>query len=222
MDPIKQLTTLFAEFPGIGPRQAKRFVYFLLRRNPSFLENLAQNIAELKTTIHLCPSCFQFFQKKHAGQNLCKICQDPNRDHAALLIVSEDTDLEHIEKTDLYDGYYFVLGGTLPILTQNPDERIRSRELLARVKKDLAGGKLKEIILALSATPEGEHTESYLLGLMQPLLDEANAEGTFDSLGSASTSPKVKISHLGRGISTGTEIEYSDTETLKNALENRR
>lgn len=205
MDPIKQLTTFFAEFPGIGPRQARRFVYFLLRQNPNFLDNISETILQLKETVQVCNSCFQYFQKKN-GQQTCKICADDHRDASTLLIVSDDRDLEHLEKSGLYTGLYFVLGGIVPILAANPDERIRSIELQRIVKQRLANpsAPLTEIILALNATPDGENTAEYLEALLTPMV--AN----------------VKITHLGKGISTGTEIEYSDTETLKNALANRR
>jgi recombination protein RecR len=207
MDPIKQLTTFFAEFPGIGPRQARRFVYFLLRQNPSFLDNISETILQLKETVQVCNSCFQYFQKKN-GQQMCKICADDHRDASTLLIVSDDRDLEHLEKSALYTGLYFVLGGIVPILAANPDERIRSIELQRIVKQRIANtnAPLKEIILALNATPDGENTAHYLEALLTPMVQSAG----------------VKITHLGKGISTGTEIEYSDTETLKNALANRR
>ena len=122
------------------------------------------------------------------------------------MIVSHDVDLEHIEKSGLYKGLYFVLGGVVPILAPNPEERIRSRELLALVKSRAEKGVLKEIILAMNITPEGENTEQHLAKILTPL----------------ATAHNIKISHLGRGISTGTEIEYSDKETLKNALQNRK
>jgi recombination protein RecR len=205
MDPIKQLTAFFAEFPGIGPRQARRFVYYLLRRNPQFLDNISETILQLKDTVQICPSCFQFFQKK-TNNTMCSICADSSRADSTLLIVSDDRDLEHIEKSGVYHGRYFVLGGIVPILSQNPDEKIRSSELRNVIKKKLGENTLKEIILALSLTPDGENTESYLTELITPLI-----AGT-----------ETKIAHLGRGISTGTEIEYSDTETLKNALDNRK
>lgn len=122
------------------------------------------------------------------------------------MIVSHDVDLEHIEKSGVYKGTYFVLGGTVPILAPNPEERIRSRELLSLIKNRTEKNILKEIILAMNVTPEGENTEQHLTQLLTPI----------------ATQHSIKISHLGRGISTGTEIEYSDKETLKNALQNRK
>jgi recombination protein RecR len=206
MDPINKLVELFSEFPGIGPRQAKRFVYYLLRHNNSLLKELSDNISSLKKNITACSTCFQFFQKKNTQQTLCSICSDTHRDQSELMIVSHDVDLEHIEKSGVYKGTYFVLGGIVPILAPKPEERIRSRELLALIKNRVEKNVLKEIILAMNVTPEGENTEQYLTQILTPI----------------DTQHSVKISHLGRGISTGTEIEYSDKETLKNALQNRK
>ena len=206
MDPINKLVELFSEFPGIGPRQAKRFVYYLLRHNNSFLNELSSNISDLKKSIGTCSICFQYFQKKNQQQTLCTICADTHRDQSELMIVSHDVDLEHIEKSGVYKGTYFVLGGVVPILAPKPEERIRGRELLALIKNRAEKGTLKEIIIAMNITPEGENTEQYLT----------------KSLEQITTQHSIKISHLGRGISTGTEIEYSDKETLKNALQNRK
>ncbi len=206
MDSINKLVEQFSQFPGIGPRQARRFVYYLLRHNSGFLGDLSKNISELKKSIATCSVCYQFFQKKGGSQTTCSICSDTHRLEAELMIVSHDVDLEHIEKSGLYKGMYFVLGGVVPILAPNPDERIRSRELITLVKSRAEKGVLKEIILAMNITPEGENTEQYLAKILLPFADKHG----------------IKISHLGRGISTGTEIEYSDKETLKNALQNRK
>lgn len=120
------------------------------------------------------------------------------------MIVSNDVDFENIEKTRFFNGYYFMLGGSVPILEKNPEKRIRQKELLEVVEKRSKDG-LKEIIIALNYNPEGENTLTYLSEILKPLADKNN----------------LKISTLGRGLSTGTELEYSDTETIKNALKNR-
>ncbi|MEK9185117.1 MAG: toprim domain-containing protein, partial [Patescibacteria group bacterium] len=119
-------------------------------------------------------------------------------------IVSRDVDLEIIEKSHSFNGKYFVLGGTVPILDKNPETRIRSRELLKRI--EVLDGTLKEIILALNANSEGENTTDYLKSILSPVV----------------TKHSIKISILGRGLSTGTELEYSDSDTIKNALKNRQ
>ncbi|MFC1775688.1 toprim domain-containing protein, partial [Patescibacteria group bacterium] len=119
-------------------------------------------------------------------------------------VVEKDVDLENVNKTGAYKGLYFILGGSLPILEQNPAKKIRARELFDRAQEYSKNG-LKEVILATSATPEGENTAQYVKKILAPLAEKYG----------------VKISALGRGLSTGTELEYSDTSTLENALKNR-
>lgn len=204
MNSIQRLTEYFSEFPGIGPRQARRFVYYLLTRNQESLNELTQLIQNLKKDIRVCQSCFRFFQDAQPG-TICSICNNENRDHTVRMIVSRDTDLENVEKTKSFNGLYFVLGGSVPILEKNPEQRVRSKELLEIIEKDSFDTDLKEIILAMNATPEGENTGEYIESILRPL----------------SSLYSFKISHLGKGISTGTELEYSDADTLKNALKNR-
>jgi recombination protein RecR len=135
---------------------------------------------------------------------MCAVCRDASRDPALLTVVARDVDLEVIEKSHSYDGFYFVLGGTVPILEKNPEGRIRVQELMDVVKKRAISG-LKEVILATSLNPEGENTADFVTKLLEPLVKEFS----------------LKISVLGRGLSTGTELEYSDSDTIKNALKNR-
>ena len=204
MDTISKLAELFKDFPGIGQRQSKRFVYYLLSRNNGYLENLSKLIVELKREIKNCSSCFRFFKIDKVKSSICPICRDDSRDSLLLMIVARDVDLEAIEKSHSYNGFYFVLGGTVPILEKDPQSKVRVSELLDIVKKRSAAG-LKEIILATSLNPEGENTADFVTNLLTSLVREFN----------------LKISILGRGLSTGTELEYSDSDTIKNALKNR-
>ncbi|MFM2357701.1 MAG: recombination protein RecR, recombination protein RecR [Candidatus Parcubacteria bacterium] len=204
MNPLDKLTELFKEFPGIGPRQARRFSYFLLARNNGFVQDLVEAVKKLRQDIRVCSSCFRFFSLGDTTESKCVVCRNPNRDTTSLMIVSRDNDVDHMEKTGLFNGLYFVLGGSLPILEKEPEKRIRIKELLQKVESKTST-QFSEIILALDLNPEGEHTEIFLKKMLDPL----------------SQSAKFKISTLGRGLSTGTEIEYSDAETLKNALKNR-
>ncbi len=209
MDPLTKLSELFKEFPGIGPRQARRFAYFLLTRNNGFVSELTQSIENLRKNIKICTSCFRYFPLGvKTEQNLCSICVSPNRDTQLLMIVSHDNDVDHMERTGLFNGLYFVLGGSVPILEKEPENKIRLKELLSVINNKCSTSDvehLKEVILALDLNPEGEHTEIFLKKQLSPLAETH----TFT------------LSTLGRGLSTGTEIEYSDTETLKNALKNR-
>lgn len=196
---IEKLTELFNRFPGIGPRQAKRFVYFLLSQNDFFIKELLNLIREIKQEIKYCSLCFRL--SPATKDNLCSICSDGKRDKTKLMVVAKDIDLENVEKSGVYDGKYFVLGGLIPILEKNPEERTRLKELLKRID-----GHTAEIIVALSANTEGDYTADYLINYIPKNLAGHN----------------IKISLLGRGLSTGTELEYSDSDTIKNALENRR
>jgi recombination protein RecR len=205
MNSISKLARLFEQFPGIGPRQAKRFVYFLLTRNPAFINELSTLITELKQEIMLCASCFRFFAADRAGSTLCPMCRDKHRDRSTLAIVSTDADLETIEKSHSFNGLYFVLGGSVPILESEPEKRVRTRELMETLEPRAKSGELKEIILATSLNLEGEHTADFVRSLLSPFIEKYG----------------LKISTLGRGLSTGTELEYSDADTIKNALKNR-
>ncbi len=203
MDSTQKLIELFKEFPGIGPRQAKRFVYFLLTRNPAYAEDLSKLIREVKQTIHMCKTCFRFFP--NGTSDTCLVCRDTTRDKTSLMLVSHDVDFENIERTKFYTGLYFILGGTIPILEKNPERRIRQKELLECIDKKIEEG-LMEIIIALNYNPEGENTLTYIKEILEPIVQKFG----------------LKISTLGRGLSTGTELEYSDTDTIKNALKNRQ
>ncbi len=205
MSTIEKLAESFKQFPGIGPRQAKRFVYFLLTRDSHFLNELSSNLTELKKEVSLCDKCFRFFETHSGNEKLCTICSNQNRDISEVMIVEKDVDLETIERSGAYKGYYFILGGTVPILEKEPERYVRSKELLAYMEKNCENKKCKEVILALSNNPDGDNTANFLNEILIPLSEKHG----------------FKISTLGRGLSTGTELEYSDTETIKNALQNR-
>ncbi len=205
MNQIDKLTEIFKHFPGIGPRQAKRFVYFLLTRPKSYLREFVDSIEKLQGEIQICSECFQYFTKDKQENKICEICRSKNRDENVLMIVARDIDLENIEKSHSFNGKYFVLGGTIPILEKNPENRIHLKELLSAIESK-AKNNLKEIILGFSLNPESENTSQFIIQALTPLI----------------TKYHLKISHLGRGLSTGTELEYSDSDTIKSALENRK
>ncbi len=203
MNTIANLAELFRKFPGIGPRQAKRFVYFLLTQSDSYRRELAEHIVNLKKEVTICPRCFRYFTKVGATTH-CSVCTNAGRDQTLLMLVEKDVDLESVEKSKLYSGLYFVLGGVVPILEKEPEKRIRIQELEKRIAKE--DGSIKEIIFALSVNPDGDNTHDYLVERLTPLSKEYG----------------FKLSSLGRGLSTGSELEYSDSETIKNALRNRQ
>ncbi|MCH7529793.1 recombination protein RecR [Patescibacteria group bacterium] len=205
MSTIQKLAELFSQFPGIGPRQAKRFVYFLLTRNHNFLDDLTHLITTLKKDVSSCSSCYRFFAPNGKSVSLCSICSNGNRHDDMLMIIEKDIDFENIERGGVYTGKYFILGGSVPILEKEPNKRVRGKELVSAVEKLIKENTLKEIILALSVTPAGENTAQYINELLSPVVKKHS----------------IKISTLGRGLSTGTELEYPDSETIKNALKNR-
>lgn len=205
MSSISRLAERFAELPGIGPRQAKRIVYALLMRDSSFTGEITRLMQALASEVRACTSCFQFFERGGSNDR-CAICRDKGRNTSQLMIVSRDADLETMERSGAFDGLYFVLGGTVPILEKEPHKRIRERELIATIEDRAKSGALKEIIFAMNANPEGENTADHLRRRVAALVEKYD----------------LKSSALGRGLSTGSELEYSDKETLKNALKNRQ
>lgn len=209
---FEKLIEIFLKFPGIGPRQAKRFAYFLASKDAKFLKDFAELVLEIKKDIRQCNSCFRFFESATvADSDSCNICSNLNRDKNLLMIVEKDVDLENIEKSGIYNGKYFVLGGTLS-LTNNRTDKLRFKELFEKAKtlqqNSAQEEKPLEIILALSATMEGENTSLYIEKILEPLSSKGGQE--------------IKITRLGRGLSTGTELEYIDSETMGNALKNRK
>ena len=201
-DIISKLTDSFKRFPGIGPRQARRFVYYLLNQNSGVVDNLANDIAALRQGVGQCSDCSSFFLKTDDSSPLCRLCRDENRSPSSLMVLEKDLDLEIVKKVDHYKGRFFILGGLVPILEEAPERRLRVRELIARIKRD--HDKLKEVIIALAANPEGDNTTEYL----KRRLTKELASGT-------------KLTVLGRGLSTGTDLEYSDLETVRHALSSR-
>jgi len=207
MDHIEELARALARFPGIGPRQGKRFVYYLLAAPADERKKLAELVASLGKEVRQCPDCLRFYNGTVAI--VCNYCSDKTRDDALLMLVEKDQDLAAVERAGTYRGRYFVLGGVLILSGKGA---IREKELVRRVEKHLKelpakGGSApggKEIVLALSATSEGEHTADHVRELLAPYRDH------------------LKISTLGRGLATGSELEYSDAETLRAALSNRK
>jgi recombination protein RecR len=203
MSTLDDLITHFERFPGIGARQAKRFVFHLLRQDAASVDELARLIATLPSVMTECESCARYFARNGNQSALCNICSAPHRDRSQLLVVEQDSDITAVERSS-YDGLYFVLGGTVPLLHQEEGRRIRGPRLKELVTRRIAEG-LSEIILGFAVNPDGENTARYVEALLAPVL-----EGT-----------PTKISHLGRGLSTGSELEYADPETIKSALKNR-
>lgn len=193
---IQKLIDLFSKFPTVGPRTAARFVFYLMRLSKKEIEELIKSISDLKEKVKTCSFCFNFFEDEG---KLCEICSNPSRDKSLLCVVASEIDLQAIEKTKKYNGLYFILGGTISTLKKADIEKLRIKELEERIKKST---EIKEIILALNPTPEGQATTLYLERLLKYF--------------------NKKITRLGRGLPVGGELEYADEETLTSALEGRR
>lgn len=199
MDPIERLSVLFEKFPGIGPRQAQRFVQYLLRSSPAIRREFSVALQELGGSVHQCPDCMRF----HAAEKkLCAICANPARDRTLLAVVASDQDLAALERSETFRGTYFVLGGTIHLASERSNG-LRFSQLVESLSSRIEKG-LTEVILAFPANPEGDATALHVR------TDVQTAHG------------ELKVTMLGRGLSTGSELEYADPETLKSALEGRR
>ena len=207
MNPTDRLTELFMRFPGIGPKQAKRFVYFLLREHSHYKEQLIKALEELKFTGKQCEKCFRYYGDKNPTPSslLCDICSSSSRESTTVMILEKELDLDAIEKTGSYNGLYFIVGGLVPPLTDKPTELIRIRELTSYIHAGISGGTLTEIIFALPVTDYGDTTTEYIEKTIKQIVGIE----------------KVKLTHLARGLSSGLELEYVDRDTFKSALDHR-
>ena len=203
MNTLEKLIAQFERFPGVGARQAKRFAFHVLTLSEADSTELAALISNLKGNVVECHSCRRFFATERAV-TLCSICDNANRDHERLLVVERDQDVQAIERAGVYDGLYFVLGGTVPLLGNGENKKLRGAALKATVSARLSGG-LREVILGFAVNPDGENTARFVESLIGELLREHT----------------IPLSHLGRGLSTGSELEYADPETIKSALNGR-
>ena len=200
---IQNLIKLFSKFPTIGPRAATRFVFYLISQSKEETSQLIKSISELKEKIKLCQFCFTPFE---GNDDLCEICSSQVRDKSMLCIVEKESDLVSIEKTKKYKGFYFILGGTVSRLKKTEIEKLRIKELIERTKTPndfgIESSGFNEILIATNPTIEGNATALYIEKSLKPL--------------------NIKITHLGRGMPSGGELEYADEETLSDALEGRK
>lgn len=185
----------FGILPGVGPRTAERYAYYLLRQGQDDSRKLVDALSKLPDGIGYCQKTFALVP---AGQAVSDLYSDPRRDKQVIAVVAEPFDLVAIEKTGQYNGTYHVLGGLVsPIDNVTPDQ-LHVKELIKRVDED----KVKEIILATNASVEGESTALYIR----------------QQLGKR----KIKVTRLARGLPIGVDLEYADQITLSRALEGRQ
>ncbi len=219
---LQKLIEYFLKFPGIGPKQATRFAFFLLKEGEDYRNDLARAIAELGKEVAVCKQCYRSMQRDtntpmHAnGTNmLCEYCKDKKRSTEIIMVVEKEMDMENVEKTRGYNGLYHVLGGTLSPLEASSPKKLHLKELFNRAKTLVETHKNKmEIILATNATAEGDATTLYIQRILEPIKINPHT-----NLG---IGVGIKITRLGRGLTTGSELEYSDPATITNALTNRR
>jgi len=198
-DSVDRLAKLFLKFPGIGERQARRFAYFMLTQQESYVNTLASALVAARAHANTCSRCLRIFE----GQpGMCSICSDEHRDQSSLLIVEKSQDIESFARTD-YNGLFFVLGGLIPIVQKDIIQGTNAQKLIDRVNTESINGVLEEIILAFPVTPNGEHTDSALRELLAPVQHN------------------IAITSLGRGLSTGAELEYADPASLEASLKKR-
>jgi recombination protein RecR len=190
---VQRLIDELNRLPGIGPKSAQRLALHILRTQQEDIDRLADAMREVKERITFCRTCFNL-----AEGMLCPVCSDPGRDPATLCVVEEIKDLAALERTGEYRGKYHVLGGCISPLDGIGPEDLRIREVLERLRVE----GIKEVILAMSPTVEGEATAHYVSGLVHPL--------------------GVKVTRIASGLPVGGDLDYADEVTLGRALEGRR
>lgn len=218
---IQNLINHFTKLPSVGPRQAARFVFYLIKQPKKDLEEFAKTLFRITKNLKKCSFCFKTIDVEGLPANppagvanrhdsvsyVCDICKNPKRDKSFICIVEKDTDIESIEKTGRYNGLYHVLGGNeIKDFSEKNLQELHLKELIKRIKNNK---EIKEIIIATSATTDGDTLALYISRLLKPLSLPVNKQGK-------------KITRLGRGLSTGSELEYMDEETLSQALLGRK
>ena len=182
--------------PGVGPRTAERYAYYLFKSNSKISENIADALSSLHDGVKSCPVTFALID---SDETVSPLYEDPKRDKATIMVVEEPLDIYAIEDTHAYTGTYHVLGGAIsPIDGITPDQ-LRVKELVERLDKD----NVTEVIIATNPSVEGESTAL----LLEKVLHEAK--------------PDLKLTRLARGLPLGVDLSYADQITLSAALENR-
>jgi recombination protein RecR len=192
---LQDLIEAFGALPGVGPRTAERYAYYLVRHGDKAPAQLAAALEELPARIGYCKKTFALVS---AGQELSDLYTDPRRDKKVVAVVAEPFDLVALEKTGQFHGTYHVLGGLVSPIDGVGPEELHVRELIERIDED----QVEEVILATNASVEGESTALYIQ----------------QQIGSR----QVKVTRLARGLPIGVDLEYADQITLGRALEGRQ
>jgi recombination protein RecR len=190
---IERLIQILAKLPGLGPRSARRAVLHLIKHRDKLLTPLAAALAEARDTVVVCSRCGNV-----DSSDPCSLCNDQRRDPHAICVVEDVSDLWALERAAAWNGQYHVLGGTLSAI-----EGVRPEDLtIARLAERAAAPEIKEVVLAVNATVEGQTTAHYITDLLKPL--------------------PVKLSRLAHGVPVGGELDYLDEGTLTAAIRSRR
>ena len=182
----------FSKLPGIGRKTALRLVLHLLKQSESSVDGFADAVSHVRKDIKYCRVCHNI-----SDTDVCPICSDTRRDTTTVCVVENVQDVMAVENTQTYRGLYHVLGGIISPMDGVGPADLEINSLVERV----AGGDIKEVILALSSTMEGDTTNFYISRLLKPY--------------------QVKVSVIARGISVGNELEYTDEVTLGRSIVNR-
>ena len=191
---LQNLIDALGKLPGVGPRTAERYAYYLLKADVRNSAELARSLDGLKTGVGYCRKTFALVP---SGQELSSLYTDPSRDKQLIAVVAEPFDIVALEKTGQYKGTYHVLGGLVSPIDGIGPEQLHVHELIQRIDDD----DVKEVILATNASVEGESTALYIQ----------------QQLGNR----PVRVTRLARGLPVGVDLEYADQLTLGRALEGR-
>ena len=189
---LDELIEKFASLPGIGTKSAQRLAFHILSVPEGEAEDFANTILKARSTIRCCKVC-----QNLTDREVCSVCSDPRRDASTVCVVADPKDVAAIERTREYDGTFHVLHGVISPMNHIGPDDIRISELVDRV----AGGNVKEIIMATNPDTEGETTAKYIARLLKP----------FD----------VRVTRLAYGIPVGGNLEFADDATLSRAIEGR-
>jgi len=191
--PLDTLITALKRFPGVGEKTATRYAFYILNERKQEIQHLIDAIRDVKQKLRLCSTCYNLTDRDH-----CAICTDRKREKSRILVVETPLDLIAVENSHIFYGVYHVLHGVLSPLDAIGPEDIRLAELIDRAHS----GRIKEIILALNPTVEGESTATYIRDQLQDV--------------------RVKVSRIAFGIPIGSTLEYADPLSLSMALDNRK
>ncbi|MBR2994707.1 recombination protein RecR [Candidatus Saccharibacteria bacterium] len=193
---LTRVIDALSRLPGVGPRTAERYAYYLFKSDSQISESIAEALENLHTDVKSCPVTFALID---AETDVSPLYSDPKRDRTTIMVVEEPLDIYAIESTHSYQGTYHVLGGAISPIDGVTPEQLHIGELIKRANNDNA----KEIIIATNPSVEGESTALYL----ERILHEQN--------------PNLKLTRLARGLPLGVDLSYADQITLSAALENR-